>query len=375
MRPNPFLYMVLLVSSSNASLAVAEPPSSPMGSTKGEELVERSIGLEGLVASTVAAEELAEFCVLLVDSASWEQTGGKGKIKVGRRAITVTNTPENANLVRKVVVALSKLPALDEAAIAKPPKSPRIDVATISADDPGSPPSKAARSSDVGLGAAGQAPARIAFYSVGDIVCADSQSSPSFDELVNVVEQCTSAQNWSEYGGAGYLATFSPRGVIGVQNSGEVLAELDGLLAAIRRLPKLPGAGKSPLPPAAPTSLLGKGLGPDGKSDARLYHVADIVLAEGRFANYAPVMQRLMDHAAMESWQRNGGSGSMYRLVDRGGLVVVNTQQAHTEIEAELAKMRAEQAAATAKPDPVKPPPKGKLPGKPSPKTRPKPGM
>lgn len=330
-----------------ASIRAAQPKVD-----KQDELVERTFGVAGLVDSTATAANLTDLCVALIEPASWEQAGGKGKIKVGRRTMTVTNTTAVGDRVLQLVAALGKLPPLDEKAAADPPKTPRVDVATVATKSVGASAAGTKPSSGK-IGDTSEQPAtKLVLYPVADLVWINDKLPPEFENLIYVIESCVATRAWAENGGEGGIAAFAPRGALVVRNTGDVLKEVDAALAAIRKLPKMSEAGKNPA--VVETGLLGKRLGGKEDAEARLYHVADLALAGGRFANYNPIMQRLMDDAAAESWQRNGGGGRILKLPDRGGLAIVNAPEAHAAIEAELAKMRAEQAT----PPPESTPPK-----------------
>jgi hypothetical protein len=294
-----------------------------------EAIAEQSFAAGNLVTSTAVANELTELCTALIEPASWEQASGSGKIKVGRKAITVTNSATARDQVRSLVAALAKLPAVDEKSAAESPKTPRIDIHTTTA----------AANED-----AAKSPQQrtLAVYAVADLVWIGEKLPLDFDTLVMLVETCVAPQTWATNNGDGEIKPFASRGALVIRNAPETLAAIDTLLSAIRKLPKL-AAGK-PMEQVA-TVVLAQKLGAKQDAEARLYHVADIALGTGKSPNFNPIMQRLMDNAATETWQRNGGDGSLRKLVDRGGLVIVNTAAAHGAVEAELTKMRAEQAA------------------------------
>ncbi len=314
-----------------ANAVADEKPKSADKSTADEAIAEQSFAAANLVTSTAVANELTELCTALVEPGSWEQAGGSGKIKVGRRAITVTNKSAARERVRLLVGALGKLPALDEKSAAEPPKSPRVDVAT---PVPATPKSAAT--------AEPSQQHTLALFPVADLVWAGEKSPPDFDSLVILVETCVAPQTWATNSGDGEIKPFAPRGTLVVRNTPETTAAIDTLLAAVRKLPKL-SAGK-PTEQIA-TVVLAQKFGAKADAEARLYHVADIALGSGKSANFNPIMQRIMDNAVADTWQRNGGDGSLRKIVDRGGLVIVNTAAAHQAVEAELAKMRAELAA------------------------------
>lgn len=296
------------------------------------EIAEQSFNVSTLVTSTAVANELVELCATLIEPSSWEQAGGAGKIKATRRSLTVTNSTAARDQVRMLVTALSKLPALDEKSAAEAPKTTQVNVATIA-----SPTSKQGSHTEKAI------EAKLALFPVADLVWTGEKTPPDFDSLVLLVETCAAPQSWATNSGDGELKSFSARGVLIVRNSPEALTAVDALLAGIRKLPKL-AADKKQVDAVA-TVALGTKLGPQANAEARLYHVADLALAGGTSANFNPIMQRIMDNAATDTWQRNGGDGSLRKLTARGGLVIVNTAAAHQAIEAELAKMRAEQAA------------------------------
>jgi hypothetical protein len=311
-------------------IAVADEKPKPADKTLAEEaFAEQSFAAGNLVTSTAVANELTELCTALIEPASWEQASGSGKIKVGRKAIAVTNSAAAREQVRLLVAALAKLPTVDEKSAAESPKTRRFDIHTTAAaanqDAPKSPQQRT-----------------LAVYPVADLVWIGDKSPPDFDSLVMLVETCVAPHTWATNNGDGEIKPFASRGALVIRNAPDTLAAVDTLLAAIRKLPKL-SAGK-PTEQVA-TAVLAQKLGAKGDAEARLYHVADIALGEGKAANFNPIMQRLMDNATAETWQRNGGDGSLRKIVDRGGLVIVNTAAAHGAVEAELAKMRAEQAA------------------------------
>lgn len=330
-----------------AAVAAIGSPLAAEDKKEDDKLVERQINVAGLVNSTAAAEALISLCVEMIEPASWEQAGGKGTIKVGRRLMIVNNTQTAGDLARRLVAVLAKLPPFDEKSAVTTPKTARIDVATLS------PAADKADNKNAGRrggpkDAAKPVPATIlAVYPVADLAWADDKSPPDFDNLVYMIETCVASRSWAENGGEGAIAAFAARGALVVRNSSHILAEVDSALAALRKLPRVSETEKNAA--AIQTVPLGKGLGSKGDAEARLYHVTDLALAGGSFANYNPIMQRLMDHAAAESWQRNGGEGMILRLHHRGGLAIVNTAQAHGAVEAELAKMRSELATSKEK--------------------------
>lgn len=303
-----------------------------------DEVGEQRISVAGLVPTTAAASELEELCVGLVEPSSWEQAGGTGKIKAGRASITVTNTKMARDGVRTLIAALGKLPALDAKSAGAPPKPPRFDIV---------PSKESKRASTANNADAGQA--TLVVYNVADLVWDGEKAPPHFDTIVMLIETCATPEVWPHSGGGSELKTFGPRGALVVRATPDTLSAIDGLLAAVRNLPPIAGAGGK-IEPVGTTVLAGK-LGTKGDCDARLYHVGDLVTVPGGTMNLNAAIQRIMDNASPDSWQRNGGDGSLRKLADRGGLLIINTPKAHGTVEAELAKIRAEIAAAgTVKP-------------------------
>ncbi|MEX2186944.1 MAG: hypothetical protein WD875_09130 [Pirellulales bacterium] len=308
---------------------------------KRDELVERQYNVAALIASAEATDELTELCTALVEPTSWEQAGGTGTIKVGRRTMTVKNTAAVGDRIAALIGGLSKLPPLDAKSAADAPKSPRVDVATViraaavrkARDGDRSPARKNEKN---------EAATKLVLYPVGDLVWIGDKSPPDFESLAFLIVSTVAPESWQEFGGDGGIKSFAGRGTLVVHNTAEAVATIDALLAAIRKLPKMSAALKKPAVVA--TIPLGKNLGAKHDAEARLYHVADLATAGGGSANFNPIMQRLMDDVATESWQRNGGGGMIFKLLDRGGLAIINTPQAHRAIEAELAKMRTELA-------------------------------
>lgn len=310
-------------------------------------LVERKIAVTALSLSPSAANELVEVCFALIEPASWDLSGGKGSIKAGRRTMTVTNTAAVANRIRVLVAALARMPMLDEKSAATAPKTPRVDVVSVdiaSIARPERGPTKSAGSQKPANDAAERTTMKLSLYLVADLVWFDDKTAPEFDNLTYLIEACAGTESWLEFGGNGAMKPFPSRGVLVVYNTSEALAAIDAMLAGIRRLPMLTDFGKKPMP--VETIPLEQKLGPNRDAEARLYHVADLAMTGGISANFNPIMQRLMDDAAPQTWQRNGGDGMIFKLIDRGSLAIINTPEAHRAIEAELAKMRTELAEA-----------------------------
>lgn len=325
---------------SNATLS-ARADEKP--SDAADEVGEQRMSVAGLVPTPAAAKELEELCVALVEPASWEQAGGAGKLKAGRASVTVTNSKTAREGVRNLLAALGKLPALDAKSAAAPPKPPRVDIAPAKEAKPTSPKPASPKNKDE------PPPAALVVYSVADLVWDGEKAPPHFDTLVMLIETCVTPEAWPHNGGDGELKTFGPRGALIVRARPDTLSAIDGVLAAVRSLPPLAGAGNKIEPVG--TTVLATKLGAKGDCEARLYHVGDLAVAAGGTMNLNAAIQRIMDNASPESWQRNGGDGSLRKLADRGGLLIVNTPSAHGTVEAELAKIRAEVAAAgTVKP-------------------------
>jgi hypothetical protein len=344
------LFAGAVVSICIAANPAAAEDKSPGKGDEGGAVSEQEFSVAGLVTTSATAAELVDLCVAVVEPSSWEQAGGRGKIKAGRRALVVTNTTAVRDRVRALVAALAKQPALDEESAKEPPKTPHIDVATMAHPAPKPKP---------GQTAAPLKQTRLALYPVADLVWNGDQTPADFDSLIMLIESSVAPQSWATNSSEGELKPYSNRGALVVHNTPEVLADLDQFLAAIRKLPKLSPAHKKPDP--LPTITLAKNLGAKRDAEARLYHVADLALADGGSANINPIIQRVMDAVATETWQRNGGDGSVRKLVDRGGLIITNTAEAHRAVETELAKMRAELAAKSAPPKPS-PPGRGRTP-------------